>query len=119
MPSRFSIALLATFAAYCSSALADDSADKRIMEAGLREAREIIQSELFGHYDLTNLVVLKVEALQSSVPLGHDYGLTTVTLMFSAKRNATKHPNLSPAVFEPDSPMCKDWRPDWWTNSGS
>jgi hypothetical protein len=40
---------------YCSSALADDNAHKQIIESALRETREIISRELFGHYDITNL----------------------------------------------------------------
>jgi hypothetical protein len=44
---------------YCSSALADDNTDKQITESALRETRDIISRELFGHYDITNLAVVK------------------------------------------------------------
>lgn len=95
--------------ACCFPALADDNTYKRIVESGLRQAREIISSELFGHYDITELAVLKVEPNQSPAQSGGNYGLATVTLAFSTKRNATRHPNLNPAMFEPGSPMCKGW----------
>lgn len=93
----------------CSSALADDNTDKRIAESALGETRDIMSRELFGHYDITNLAVLKIEALQGRIPLGRDYGLVTVRLAFSTKRNATKHPNLSPDMFEPGNAMCQGW----------
>jgi hypothetical protein len=108
MPSHISIVFLIVSAACCFPALADDNT-KQIAESGLREAREIISSELLGHYDITNLAVLKVEALPSRAQLGRDYGLATVTLTFSTKRNAARHPDLNPALFEPGSPMCKGW----------
>jgi hypothetical protein len=94
---------------YCSSALAGDNTDKQIIESALRETRDIISRELFGHYDITNLAVVKIEALQGRIQLGHDYGLVTVTLTFAAKRNTTKHPNLNPDMFEPASAMCQGW----------
>ena len=109
MTTYFSIVFLIISMAYCSDASADDNIYKQLTESGLREGREIISSELFGHYDITSLVVVRAEVLQSRPHLGHDYGLATVTLTFSTKRNAAKHPNLNPAMFEPDSPMCKDW----------
>jgi hypothetical protein len=94
---------------YCSAAPADDNTDKQITEFALRETRDIISRELFGHYDITNLVVLQIEALPGRIHLGHDYGLVTVRLAFSTKRNATKHPSLSPDMFEPGSAMCQGW----------
>lgn len=109
MLSHFSVVLLVISTAFCFPALADDNTYKQIAESALREAREIISSELFGHYDITNLAVLKIEAQQSRAQPGPDYGLATVTLTFSTKRNATRHPNLNPALFEPGSPMCKGW----------
>jgi len=75
----------------------------------LREARDIIASELFGHYDLTQLAVLKSEEVPGRVSLGQDYGLVKATLEFSAKRNTTRHPTLNPRMFEPESAMCQDW----------
>ena len=109
MLRRFSIDFLSFCTVYCSSALADDNTDKQITESALRETRDIISRELFGHYDITNLAVVKIEALQSRIQLGHDYGLVTVTLTFSTKRNTTKHPNLSPEMFEPGNAMCQGW----------
>ena len=109
MLCHFSVVVLVISTAYFSSALADDHTYKQITESALREARELISSELFGHYDITNLEVRKTEVLQSRAQLGHDYGLATATLTFSTKRNETRHPNLNPAMFEPGSSMCKDW----------
>jgi hypothetical protein len=93
----------------CASALADERADRTVAESALGETRDVISRELFGHYDLTQLAVLKVEDAQGRASLGHDYGLVKVTLEFSAKRNATKHPSLNPDMFEPGSAMCQGW----------
>jgi hypothetical protein len=99
-----------TLWAVCSTpAVADENADKSITESALRDTRDIMSSEPYGHYDLTNLAVLKTEDAQGHVSLGQDYGLVKVTLEFSAKRNTTKHPTLNPSVFEPGSAMCQDW----------
>ena len=91
-----------------SFALADETTDRQITESALRETRGIISRELFGHYDITNLVVLKVEALQDRIHQ-RDYGLVTVTLSFSTKRNATKHPNLNADMFVSGNAMCQGW----------
>jgi len=96
-------------AACCSVARADDAMSKQIAAAGLREAREIIATDLFGHYDITKLAVLSIGAFPDRARLEHDYGLATVVVAFSARRNVTRHPNLNPAMFEPGSPMCKGW----------
>ena len=104
-----SIAFLTLWAVWGTSALADESIDRKITESALREARDIISSELFGHYDLTNLAVLKIVDIPERASLGHDYGLVKATLEFSAKRNMTKHPTLNPSMFEPGSAMCQDW----------
>jgi hypothetical protein len=99
-----------SFWAVCStSALADENTDRKITESALRETRDIVSRELFGHYDLTNLAVLKIADLQGRVSLGYDYGLVKVTLGFSAKRNTTKHPTLNPNMFEPGNAMCQGW----------
>jgi hypothetical protein len=104
-----SIVFVSLWAVCCTSALADENTDKKITESALREARDSIAPELFGHYDLTKLAVLKIEDIQGRVFLGHDYGLVKVTLEFSAKRNATKHPTLNPSMFEPGNAMCQGW----------
>jgi len=109
MLRRFSIVFLSVCTVYGSSALADDNTDKQIAESGLRETRDILARELFGHYDITNLVVLKIAALQDRIHRGYDYGLVTVTLRFSTKRNRTKHPNLNADMFEPGNAMCQGW----------
>lgn len=109
MLGRAPIVFLSLWAVCCTSALADENTDKKIAESALRETRDIIARELFGHYDLTHLAVLKTEDLQNRVALGHDYGLVKVTLEFSAKRNTTRHPNLNPKMFEPGHPMCQGW----------
>jgi hypothetical protein len=44
-----------------SFAFADDAAFKPIADAAQREARDIISSELFGHYDITDLAVVRTE----------------------------------------------------------
>lgn len=41
----------------------------------------MMSRELFGHYDLTNLAVLKIEDLRGRVSLGHDYGLVGEKLL--------------------------------------
>jgi len=92
-----------------SFALADETTDRQIAESALRETRDIISRELFGHYDVTDLVVLKIEILQDRIYRGRDYGLVTVTLRFSTKRNATKHPSLNADMFEPGNAMCQGW----------
>jgi len=109
MLGRTLIACLSLWAVCCVSALADEGADKKITESALRENRDIIVRELFGHYDLTHLAVLKIEDLRGRVSLEHDYGLVKVTLEFSAKRNTTKHPTLNPKMFEPGHAMCQGW----------
>jgi hypothetical protein len=91
----------------CTSALADDNTDKSVAESALGESRSIISRELFGHYDLSSLEVLKVEGLRGRLSPEHDYGLVRVTVGFSAKRNHTKHPTLNPDMFEPGSAMCQ------------
>jgi hypothetical protein len=92
-----------------TSALADDNTDKSVAESALGESRSIISRELFGHYDLTSLEVLKVEDLRGRVSPEHDHGLVRVAVGFSAKRNHTKHPTLNPDMFEPGSAMCQGW----------
>ena len=94
---------------YSSFALADETTDRQISESALRETRDIISRELFAHYDIMSLVVLKIEALQDRIHRGRDYGLVTVTLRFSTKRNATKHPSLNADMFEPGNAMCQGW----------
>ncbi len=83
------------------SALADESTDRKIAESALRETRETLSRELFGHYDITELRVLKSEDLRGRIASERDYGLVRVTLRFSATRNATRNPGLNPSVFEP------------------
>lgn len=104
---RSFVAFLSLWAVCGGSALADDSTDKKIAESALHEARDVISLELFGHYELIGLSVLKLEALRDRVSLGHDYGLVRVAVGFSAKRNSTKHPAMNPRMFEPGSAMCQ------------
>ena len=106
---RGAAAFLWVCAAYCSSALADEPTDRRITESALREARDILSRELFGHYDVTDLEVLKVETFGDRMHRERDYGLVTVTLRFSTTRNATKHPGLNAVMFEPGNAMCQGW----------
>ena len=94
-----------------SSALADEYADKQITASALQETRDIFSRELWGHYDITDLAVLSIAELRGrgALNLGHDYGLVKVTVRFSAKRNMTRHPNLSRDMFEPVNAMCQGW----------
>ena len=109
MLGRIALVFIIYCTVYGSSALADEATEKRIAESALREARDIISSELFGHYDLTELVVRKVEAFPDRIRRGPDHGLMTVTLAFSSRRNTTKHPSLNAAMFEPGNAMCQGW----------
>jgi hypothetical protein len=107
MRSRLALVFLSFCAMYCLSALADERTDGQIAAAAVQEARELLARELFGHYDIVNLSVLKIEALRNRMPLGQDYGLLMVTLAFSTTRNTTRHPSLNPSLFEPGSSMCQ------------
>ena len=109
MPREVATVLLVLWTVYCSFAFGNDDTYKQIAESGLRETRDIISSKLFGHYDVENLTVLTIEPLQSRAYVQQDYGLAMVTVAFRTKRNATRHPDLNPVLFEPGSPMCKDW----------
>ena len=93
----------------CSLAFADDHIDRKITEAALQETREIILNEMFGHYDVTDLVVLRMDGLQGRISLGHDYALMRITLKFSTKRNATKYPHLHRDMFEHGNERCQGW----------
>jgi len=106
---RIALVFIIYCTAYGSSALADEATERRIAESALREGRDIISSELFGHYDLAELVVRKVEAFPDRNRRGPDHGLMTVTLGFSSRRNTTKHASLNPAMFEPGNAMCQGW----------
>lgn len=112
-PARFArtVAAIASAAWALSgpAALADDDADRKIAESALHEARAVLDQELLGHYDLVRLTVEHGEELPERRALGHDYGLARVTLAFSARRNATRHPGLNPRLFEPGSAMCQGW----------
>lgn len=108
MLRRFSVIFLICCMVYCSSAFADENTDRQVTESALRETRDIISRELFGHYDITNLVVVRIEALQDRIH-ERDYGLVTVTLRFLTKRNTTKHPSLNADMFVPGNAMCQGW----------
>jgi hypothetical protein len=101
------IFLILLCTACSSSALADESTDQKISQSALAETREIMASELFGHYDITTLRVLKVEDLRGRLSSERDYGVMSVTLAFSATRNATRSASLNPDVFEPGK--CWGW----------
>src|SRR5574341_2040185 len=109
MRARLLIIFMSFWTLYCALALAEDSFNRQIVESVLREARDIISRELFGHYDITSLAVLNVQALQPSMHPARDYGLVMVTLTFATKRNTAKHPNLNPDMFEPGNAMCQGW----------
>lgn len=109
MLKHLSILFLSFFTLHGSSALAEENTDRKITAAALRETRDIISRELFGHYDATTLAVLRIEHLPDRMSLGHDYGLVKVILEFWATRNTTKSPNLNPNVFEPGNAMCQGW----------
>ena len=109
MLRHFALVFLSFWTACGSSAFADDAADRKITDAALRETRDVISRDLFGHYDVTRLAVLKIEDLRGRVVSGQDYGLVKVTLEFSAKRNNAKSPSLNPNMFEPGNAMCQGW----------
>jgi hypothetical protein len=90
-----------------SSALADEHTDQKITQSALQQTRDIVSRELFGHYDIVGLEVLRVEELRGRISSERDYGLVRVTLSFSATRNATRHQSLNPNVFEPGG--CWGW----------
>lgn len=98
---------LSAWTACWSSALADDFTDQKIAESALRETRDTMSRELFGHYDITELQVLKIADLRGRIAPERDYGLVSATLRFSAKRNATRSPSLNPDLFEPGK--CRGW----------
>ena len=100
---------LSFLALHCSLALAAENTDRIITEAALRESRDLISRELWRHYELTHLAVLKIEDLRDRTSFGRDYGLVTVTLEFSSKRNTTKDSSLNPKMFEPGNAMCQGW----------
>ena len=84
---------------------------KIVSENAEREAKEIISRDLYGHYDILSLKVLKTEGIGSQ--LGRDYGLVKVTLSFSTKRNATQNQTLNPTMFEPNN--CNPMKvPNWF-----
>lgn len=99
--SWFSAMFSSLWIACGSSALAEEYTDRKTAESALRETRDTISRELFGHYDITELQVLKSEDLRGRIASERDYGLLRVTLRFSATRNATRDPRLNPSVFEP------------------
>lgn len=94
---------------WCSPAVADVLTGDKLAEAARREARGILSQEMFGHYDVTRLELLKVEEVDGLRRFGKDYGLVKAILEFSATRNATRSPGLNPDMFEPGSEMCQGW----------
>jgi hypothetical protein len=104
---RLAAILLGVWAAWSSPAFADEQTERKIAESALREARAIISSDLFGHYDVTELAVVKTEDLRGRVAPQRDYGLVRTILKFSATRNATRSSSLSPGVYE--AGRCTDW----------
>ncbi len=101
MSRQVALIFLTVWIACGSSALGDESADKKIEESALAETRDIISRELFGHYDISKLDVLKREDLRGRLSSERDYGMARVTLGFSAMRNGTRSASLNPGVFEP------------------
>lgn len=83
----------------------DSRETSTLFEDAEKEAREIISSTMFGHYDITSLKAEKAEGF--SQQLGRDYGLAKVTLSFSATRNSSRSPNLNSSLFEPGN--CGGW----------
>lgn len=72
-----------------SSANASEYAQLKVAEYALQETRDILSRELFGHYDIIELEVLKIS--DRRILKEHDYGLVKITLRLSAKRNATQN----------------------------
>lgn len=107
---RFLLALALSGTVWCSTALADDAAEKTVATSALAEARAILSLELFGHYDVAELQVQGVEHLRRQIAsLGRDYALVKVRLKFSTARNTTKHSELNPDMFVPGHALCQGW----------
>jgi hypothetical protein len=66
-PKRFAMVFLICCTVSGSFALADETTDRQINESALRETRDIISRELFGHYDITDLVGLKHPSLNAAM----------------------------------------------------
>ena len=90
MLKHISIFFLSLLTVHCSSALAAENTNRMITEAALRETRDLISRELWRHYDLTLLKVVKIEDLRDRISLGKDYGLVKVTLEFSSERTTQR-----------------------------
>jgi hypothetical protein len=58
--------------ACAGSAHADDATDRKIADAARREARDMVVRDLLGHYDLTELEVVRVEDLRGRVSAERD-----------------------------------------------
>jgi hypothetical protein len=107
MLKHISILLLSFLTVHYSSALAAENTDRKVIEAALRETGDLISRELWRHYDLIHLEVVKIEDLRDRIPLGKDSGLVKVILEFSSKRNTTNDSTLNPKMFEPGNAMCQ------------
>lgn len=109
MLRRFlSSAVLALWIVCSSSALAQeiDPIDmKRLAEPALKESEAILVRGLSGHYDVTQLKVLKIERIQ----LNRDYPLVRAMVQFAARRNATRSSSFNEDIFRPGHPMCQGW----------
>jgi hypothetical protein len=101
--------LVLCLGALASAALAARSFDAEIADAALAETRDVLSRELFAHYDVVALRVLKIEDLRHAMRAERQYGLARATLEFSARRNHSRSPSFSPSMFEPGHPMCQGW----------
>jgi hypothetical protein len=92
-----------------AAAVPAESADGKITDAALAEARDVLSRELFAHYDVVALKVVKIDDLRHAMQAERQYGLARATLEFSARRNHSRSPSFSPSMFEPGHPMCQGW----------
>lgn len=103
------VALIFGLCALASAAVAAGSADGTITDAALAETRDVLSRELFAHYDVVALRVLKIEDLRHAMQAERRYGLARATLEFSARRNHSRSSSFNPTMFEPGHPMCQGW----------
>jgi len=106
---RLRVALVSGLCALAAAAVPVRSADGKISDAALAETRDILSRELFAHYDVVALRVLKIDDLHHAMQAERRYGLARATLEFSARRNHSRSSSFNPGMFEPGHPMCQGW----------
>lgn len=103
------IVLLFGLCALAAAAIPVRSEDGNVTDAALAEARDILSRELFTHYNVVALRVLKVDDLRHALQTERRYGLVKATLEFSARGNHSRSPSFNPSMFDPGHSMCQGW----------